>query len=873
MKKRNIIAISIAGIMVTSCLVSATACGETPCTHNVGEWQTVTEATCVAEGEKKGICANCLEEVFEAIPVNADAHAYDEWAVTTPTNTQKGSALKTCSLDETHTLTVTLPELTSSKYTTYVSKRPSALGDGERTYEYEHLVGNVVFTTPIPASGIQTVMDAVEVSSAVESHDLIRNATGTVGYEYHAPEYVYDGGSLPANNQVYSHEYFYEFGENYTHIDGGTYDNTERWYGVDAQGIYGFAYGPSMDYTSDTKHFYYETGRGIEDAEKYIDGFRFALQYETGLGTYYGAENLLAGLYRQAKLSTNEDFTESVSVNSSGKRTYTFSFGHYNREADGLFGNVKVSFRLTEEYTIQTLTVESKVYVNNTDLNITTGGQFNTWKLVTVNGKQVARVIEGQENGAHYVDKITVEQKTKAETAEEPVPENPYQRDKGVIYESYDIVYQNEVLTEESEPIEWRASSATDPAQITFSIKNIAPQSAITLGVDSFRFFYRNEAGEDVPIDEFLNNGGVNVYMNAQRDFTVRCRVTGLVTIVVQSAGMERTVKLNVAPVAPSALYPVVYTYSSSGYTQTKALEGTANATVYVGQPLYFMADAPVEESAYTVKTVQNSVASGNAEACTLISSVSPELLPFRVASGESVSSFTASEAGTYTVQLASTKDSAITCSIVVTVKEAPAIADILSNEYSANLSYPAIGRANVAFSTVGGETRATVSYNGRQTVLKCVYDGESNTLSSEIIEGDGILSDTEYNFSLSMNEAYDLVLTHPMGNDYAGMNESAVLWRDVNTILSGAYTASFAEGSATVLFSTEEEGAVSATVSFNGESVTLACSYDIVTRELTTSVVGEATEQFSLSFDGAFNLLLSRATADGGSEQVVLHR
>ena len=57
-------------------------CGETegaPLGHTVESWETITEPSCTAEGEKSGICSRCGATVQEAIP-KID-HTPGEWVV------------------------------------------------------------------------------------------------------------------------------------------------------------------------------------------------------------------------------------------------------------------------------------------------------------------------------------------------------------------------------------------------------------------------------------------------------------------------------------------------------------------------------------------------------------------------------------------------------------------------------------------------------------------------------------------------------------------------------------------------------------------------------------------------------------------------
>ena len=63
---------------------TCTRCGETdgePLGHDVGEWEVVTEATCTQQGERRGTCTRCGEELSETI--DKVDHTPGDWQVTT----------------------------------------------------------------------------------------------------------------------------------------------------------------------------------------------------------------------------------------------------------------------------------------------------------------------------------------------------------------------------------------------------------------------------------------------------------------------------------------------------------------------------------------------------------------------------------------------------------------------------------------------------------------------------------------------------------------------------------------------------------------------------------------------------------------------
>ncbi len=859
-KKNALVATVCAAVMLTAAVLPVGGCST--CDHDVSVWETVRAATCTRVGQEKGVCSLCLYEVKRDIPVDENAHAYGEWEVSVPTETASGVAKKTCEHSRNHVTEVTIPALSSLEYTSEITKRPSALGDGERAYKYVHELGEITFTVPISASGIESVRDAVDIASSVESRKLIRSSKGTIGYEYHRPAIdnfnSVDEGltTLPAVDEIHRHSYRYEFGNDYTHIALSTFDNTERWYARENGEVYGFAESP--------EGFIDEIGRGVPEAENYIDGFRFVLMYETGLGAFYGAENLLAGLYKAARLSENEDFEELVEEED-GETWYTFRFGHHDgNEDDGLFGNVSVSFTMSEEYTISYMVVESSVYTNNADMDDSANGRFDTWELVEVNGKKVARLKEGKkDNGSRYIDRITItEQVTVTEAADEPVPENPYPLN-GSVYESFEVAYKGDVIGEGD------VIDCTANAQVSLTLQNMKPQSAVNNGKDGFTYYYRDEKGNDHVIGyDTLSDVGVNVYNNR-----LRFQVAGEVQIVIKTARLEKVLTFNVAPIAPTEIFPTAFEYTRTGYFAHKMSTVEQTATVYAGQPLYFMAEPSALEINYTDASVTNEVVAGNANACTLVDEVAGADLPMSIrTTGAKVSSFVSDVPGVYTVQMKSTMNASVTCSLRVNVVEAPDIKDVLSGgSYMQELNYPVKGAVSVDFVEAEGYTKAIVSFNGRDTELKCVYDESTKTLTSELLSVPGLFDDVVYNFSLSLNEAYNLVLTHPTG--FEVFTESAVLYRDVNSLLSGGYKGSFGEEDITLRFNkTNADKKLRAIIDYAGTEYTLICEYDIVTETLTSTVEKpeESEVTFAISFDEAYRLILTKTVA-GESESITL--
>jgi hypothetical protein len=89
-------------------------CGEDcecdPCApahvHTYGAWNVTTPATCAATGVGVRYCTVCDEaDPDTVIPIDDDAHNWNDWVITPATVTADGSKTRTCKLDGSHTET------------------------------------------------------------------------------------------------------------------------------------------------------------------------------------------------------------------------------------------------------------------------------------------------------------------------------------------------------------------------------------------------------------------------------------------------------------------------------------------------------------------------------------------------------------------------------------------------------------------------------------------------------------------------------------------------------------------------------------------------------------------------------------------------
>lgn len=768
---KKILKILSAVLAAAVAVCGAAGCTRTDadCEHDVSKWITVTEPTCTETGVEEGICALCGETLYRDIEIDSEAHSYGDWVISsTPTESRMGSAKKTCTACG-NELVVALPVLSSNLYTTSIVTRPSATADGVRSYSYYHELGNIEFTTKISSSGITSVMDAVDVACDDISHDAVRSGTGTVANAY------YESGRTATSSTSYP--FSYEYGENYTHIDDTSSDGKERWYGIDEDGeVYG--------YRSDYGGTPFDETERVSGAENYIYGYRYIFVYATYVGTYYGTEYFISGLYNTAKLDENGDFEEKVTEYASGDTEYTFSYGARS-SGSTYFSQIKVTFTLSSEYTIKTLTAECTTYVNNSDDDST------TWKI---NDDGYAVVTAA--TGMRYVSTFTVTQTTKTEDPVEPV--NPYTAETMRI-SSYDIIYNNNIdssgkyvgdgtvvgddiititareATQSTYTYKDSDSDVGDSGTVTatvnhFYLTNVLPSTMADSVADDLTFYYREYSGStyvDYEISSTTATDGSSsvgvacTFNSSDNSFFILSKISGYVDIVLKTHNTEKIIHFYVTPIAPTTLYPMIYAYSTSGYTWGSTYQTAVSGTVYAGQNLYFSSDVPDTEvkfadAEYTVSVTSAVDSNGytiSSEYYTLVSQYDVDF----TFNGQSMSYFNAAKAGTYTLTLVSVRDSSITSTITVTVNEVPDNTKLFSGSYTAKLSYSPKGNVTVTFTTEGSGVyyASIVSADGTE-VLKCTYDGA--TLTTEHYSG------TDSGFTLTFNEAYDLVISHSTG-------------------------------------------------------------------------------------------------------------
>lgn len=731
MKFKKVIATAMAAIAaLTMCAASLTACKD-ECDHKY-TWKVTKPATCLEEGEEEGICGLCGYVDTRVVPVS-DKHRYGEWDIKVPTATEEGKATKVCSLSASHKTEVTLPVIsedgtgyTSSKVTT----PPSAITEGERTFVLAHDEGDISFTVAVAPTGIESVSDAIEVA-ATKAY-LIRSVSGTV----HVPS--------GAAAEVHS-PYFYEFGDNYTHIYFKG-DNLEYWCSLDEnEKIFAVLKDEGGNIAQQTT-----ADAGL------MAGYGFHVAY-AGFGPLYGVESFLSYLYEKALGASSQDFEESYErVN--GEFVYNFSFGYVN----GRFYNVlSTTFTLTPFGAVKTVDFTSDVYGSD------------SWDYDEATGK--AHILEGvtAPNGTEKITAVTVLCDSE-EGAEVPV--NPYQRD-WLKVKSFDVTFNGRVLTEE-DVVTTTATVTSATSESVGTVLTLTNVKNNGEGVSDINYdpvsVYRRIGNVDTLLTFGLSDNNISVIVTGTR-ITIRSHVVGSITLAIktQSGSVTKIVKLQVNPATPSKLYPSVYEYGDEGYVWHDTLGSndpddanaivTANATIYTGQELLVRAVAPANESAYVDSSVNAELYDWNLDILTGdFFSLDTEGIAYK---------FKCSQTGTYYIRLYSTRNSKIQTRIAVTVENPPAVASVLAGTYTCRIEYPEYANVTVTFMT-GNLVTVNDVVQGTET-LKWEWNETTKTLTTTHIDG------AQLGYSITLNEVYRPVLSHKTGFTGVNETESVVLQRN----------------------------------------------------------------------------------------------
>lgn len=475
------------------------------------------------------------------------------------------------------------------------------------------------FTVTVDSINIDTVQGAIAAGKAFKD----KVVSGT--FVQWADKNNSDGD--PVDYQVYDYEY--EFGVDYTYIH-------EKFETPDNEYYY------SLDENSNIVCVQFQGGNMVPNTliqSGMIDGTQFLLWYNRL--RVFGAENLLDTLYRAAKECSNNDLVQTADPVT---RTYSFSFSGlvFISNANDYYEN-KVTFTLSEEYTVAHVEVEQSCWQDNS-AQVANGAQptFTTGDDgITVPNRRYS-----------IRDRFTVEQ-----VAGERTKTNPYSADALKI-KSYDLIYNGQSLGDNG-VIDCNIASP----ELTIDIANMLPTTA-NVAQDAMYFDYVGNYGSEVESSTLLYTEGFAAYRSGNKIYVV-LKNGGVWTLKIRTSGTYKTVTFNVTGEAPTSIT------AQTGNETTGKFTSGSQKTVAIGGAVYFRGAF----NKYANEAQTTVITSGNAGNATIEETT---------LGGVKCFVFRASVGGTYTVTVTSAVASSVKCTFTFVVSEMPDFETLLSGKYRA---------------------------------------------------------------------------------------------------------------------------------------------------------------------------------------------
>lgn len=816
MKNGKIITAIVSAAIAAALGLSSFAACKNKCEH-VYRYTVTKEATCSAKGSRQGVCGICGDVIDEAIPIDPDAHDYGDWVITLPTESGDGTAEKTCSYDSSHVLSVTLPRVTPSG-TGYDSSEiitpATAASEGKQHLVLNHAEGDIAFDVVLSRRSVTNLEDAVTLAATLGS--LVRTAEGYYRQSASGPRITFET----------------TFGDGYTHIteqsSSGTYSgHTEYWYSRDDDGNpFGVYYDTYTDYEGDdmtpvTKH---TDPRSTDASESNLLGFGY--QSGGGFPRTYGAEETLLSYYEAAHVASETGtvvkYDETFEKYSDGSVVGGFSYSYYENPN---FCRYNIGFETDEIGVIKTLTVTTeiirpymiaededgeKIFYEDGDVVFAeiypTDGQGNPVYETDANGNPVYEtdgddyvyktdadgnyVYDRDGNpirkyagglGEYYSDShadisirtLVYESQTR-KTSDDIVEENPYGSDVRYV-QSFDVEYDGAVIGEDGVSLPTNRS-------VVLTISNVLPTTA-SLEYDPLELYVRT-ATRDLPVTGEASDTPYNLvgyFIRSDGTVQLNSQLAGEVTLVLKTQGgkCEKEIKIDFEPGAPSSICAEAYTYDVSGnavvYTWEEYTKDSP-ATVYVGQPLCIRASTTSEAEAAYSDTSFTAESAGANDGITFTETTVDD---------KPVVQLVASKAGEYYVYIRYVKGASPGTRGVdweyfkLVVEQPPALSSILKGEYTGTLRYVGenmLQAAVTATFSYGNNWRSgtiAVTVGEDSCTYTYTYDETTRTLTTTRQSG---VTGTTYDFVFTVNEAYDIELSHSVG--VGDIKETIVLTR-----------------------------------------------------------------------------------------------
>ena len=273
----------------------------------------------------------------------------------------------------------------------------------------------------------------------------------------------------------------------------------------------------------------------------------------------------------------------------------------------------------------------------------------------------------------------------------------------------------------------------------------------------------------------------------------------GTYTVTIKVDGVETVTTVEIPFEDPTSISAGVYNPSSWLF------EAKSEIDMYVGKSINIKAlVGEYEDGSYTAEIL--------GEIAETVASLTDGEVE-----GTAVKVFTASEVGTYTIKLTSTKVESLTCELTVNVLETPDVAGMLNGYYKGTNDW---GMENItATFTPETETTGTVEITyqnammgGEATIGVFSYSYADGIISYEYVSGDDVALDIyvsdNYELVISANDGFDYVLekaepvvpSEPVEEANTGSMTITALTYGQST-LDGTYTYEINEDGAFVIY------------------------------------------------------------------------
>lgn len=598
-------------------------------------------------------------------------------------------------------LTLTYENEHGVRYTTIetsLSKFDVAITGADGSTATDVFKGQGAYTVVISKDGVKASF-GVNVSGV--NTTTVRSALAVGGYYANtvtSGTALFRGAFAKNGTPHTSSNYEYKFGNNYTYFKD-TYASPKQEYhcSVDAEGFF---------------VTYLEGGTIKLSNRDDIDmmyGVPVFLWYNKE--TVYGVENALENLYTHATKCSNADLEETID---SATRTYSFKYtGLEFRDNNYDYYETEATFVLGEDNAIKTATITQDYYENNSPFAGQPGYKPNF--VTDSTGKTTPT------GDCNYRLLVTFEQTTGTRVAQ-----NQYGREMFDIT-SYKLKYNGEELTDES-VLECEAGN-----EYVLSIDQITPVTA-NIEIDYVQFNYEGSFTDKY--DFWLSNEHFSLNRKGNA-ITLTVKHGGTWTLLFKTKNTFKKLTIDVKGKAPTdQMKPKLFNDASGSF-----YDGSERTVAKGGAVYFYGAVGTYDDPSQSV-----TINSDNAEYAEITEAEK---------AGVSCWKFTASEPGTYQVEVVSTVNTTVRYTFSFTVSEHSDLSTLLTGKYTVQDRGGVI--YDVTFAPAAGDT-----VHGTVTVKCTPTDTNNNPLPDQATE-------QTYDFAV---DGMEIVVTHSsddaIGADFA---------------------------------------------------------------------------------------------------------